>query len=564
MQNPIDIARLAEDEDYRLETRLRMQVDLFFLAKWGLGYHKLTEHWHQPVADVFVTKTPPQLGEDPGDALDRQLAEASSFKRRRILLLPRKTYKTTFNIADTVQWVANFPDVAIMAMCASNSPDSPLADAFVAECASHFYCPPGAPRTPFHICFPEHMLTKLPKAGEFYTPARKRFRRDPTIKGVSIEQSLSGWHPDIIKSEDVQDNRNSQTAFALRKVKKNFYLNLKMLGETGLLDITGTRYGPMDLYGELIAKAGEDAIVYWKPAYIRKLHALKLEDDELTERDVNLQFPEQLSWDFLRGEKDLDAETYWTQYMNVAEGNFVPTFAMEKLEAAKVAEASTRRDDKIYICWRFEYAESKFAAGAVGIEHEGRMTIVEVIRGQFAPTALARRLVGSARRWETHRIEIEDTPGAVSMVNHIRNEALAQNWRVEIQWSEFLQDETARSLAIKCAEPHLVAGRLLFHADVGNLPEVFRQLYHFGMVEETDIASVVSRVAAKLPASIAAETFETSDEDQWNDYIAEDAYNRVYGRAEFIAPDEPVAEPEPDWEPPRHDTLSDCMPGLTG
>jgi hypothetical protein len=492
--NPIDIARLAEDEPYRLDIRLRMQTDLFFLTKWGLGYYRVTDQWHQPVADVFVKKTPPRPGEDSAAALNRQLEEAARFRRRRILLLPRKTYKTTFNIADTVQWIANFPEVAVMVMCASNSPDSPLADAFVAEVASHFYCPANAPRTAFHICFPEHVITKLPKAGEFITPARTKFRRDPTVKGVSIEQSLSGWHPDIIKSEDVQDNRNSQTPFALKKVKKNFYLNLKMLGEAGLVDVTGTRYGPTDLYGDMIAKAGNDTLVYWKPAYLCKSHAVKLEDDELTADDVILQFPEQLSWEFLRSEKELDSDTYWTQYMNVAEGNFVATFPMEKLEAARVPESSTRHDDKIHICWRFEYAESRNAAGAVGIEHEGRITIVEVLRGQFAPTALARRVVSCCRRWETHRVEIEETPGASSMTNHIRNEALAQNWRVDIRWSEFLQDETARALAIKSAEPHLVAGRLLFHEDLANLPEVFKQLYHFGMVEETEIASVIARL----------------------------------------------------------------------
>jgi hypothetical protein len=450
-----------------------------------------------------------------------------------------------------------------MVMTASNSPDSPLADAFVAECASHFYCPANAPRTAFHICFPEHVITKLPKAGEFYTPARVKFRRDPTIKGVSIEQSLSGWHPDCIKSEDVQDNRNSQTAFALKKVRKNFYLNLKMLGESGLIDITGTRYGPMDLYGDLIAKAGDDTLLYWKPAYLHRPHAFKLDDDELSERDVILQFPEQLSWEFLRAEKELDTETYWTQYMNVAEGNFVPTFPMEKLEASKVPETSTHQDDKIHICWRFEYAESKYAAGAVGIEHEGRITIVEVIRGQWAPTGLAKRLVSCARRWETHRVEIEETPGATTMANHIRNEALAQNWRVEILWSEFLQDETARALTIKSAEPHLMAGRLLFHNDVANLPEVFKQLYQFGMIEETETASVISRVASKLPASIAAEDFETSDDEQWNTFIAEDSYNRVYGRGQYAEP-EPVPEEEPEWEPLRHEGLSDCMPGLSG
>jgi hypothetical protein len=192
----------------------------------------------------------------------------------------------------------------------------------VAECASHFFCPEGMPKKPFHLCFPEHVLVKLPKAGVLTTPARQRFRRDPTIRGVSIEQSLSGAHPDIIKSEDVQDNRNSQTAFSLRKVRQNFYINLKMLGEEGLLDLTGTRYGPMDLYGDMIAKAGEETIVYWKPAYIRKPHAIKMEDDELTEDDVILQFPQQISWSFLREEKALDEPSFWTQYMNVAEGNF--------------------------------------------------------------------------------------------------------------------------------------------------------------------------------------------------------------------------------------------------
>jgi hypothetical protein len=553
MQNPIDIARLAEDETYRFAIRLRMQTDLFFLAKYGLGYNRITERWHTPVAAVFVQK-------DPTRKFEQQTR-----KRRRILLLPRKTYKTTFNIADSVQWIIGFPDIAVMAMTASNSPDSPLADAFVAEAVSHFYLPPGAPRTVFHVCFPEHCIAKLPKAGEFITPARTRYRRDPTLKGVSIEQSLSGWHPDIIKSEDVQDNRNSQTAFSLKKVRKNFYLNLKMLGETGLLDITGTRYGPMDLYGDMIAKAGEETILYWRPAYIRKPHALGLEDDELHESDVILQFPEQLSWAFLREEKDLDAETFWTQYMNAAEGSFVPTFPMDRLEAAKVSETSTRQDTKVHICWRFEYAECRHSACAVGIEHEGRITIVEVIRGEFVPTALARRVVGSAKRWETHRIEIENTPGADSMTNHIRNEALEQNWRVEITWSEFLQDETARKLAIKCAEPHLLAGRLLFHDGIANVQEVFRQLYHFGMVEETEVANVVSRVAAKLPASIAAQDFETSDEEAWQAYITEDAYARVYGRGKYAEP-EPTIEEEPEeWEPQNYGgELPDCMPGLSG
>ena len=547
MTDGIDTARIPEDEDYRLEMRRRMQTDLFFLAKYVLGYDKITEQWHRPVANVFIKK-------DPNKPFGQQ-----SRIRRRILLLPRKTFKTTFNICDTVQWILCFPNIAVMVMTASNSTDSPLADAFVAEVASHFV--DRGIMTALHMCFPEHVLRGRQKAGEFTTPARTQFRRDPTVKGVSIEQSLSGWHPDVLKSEDVQDNRNSQTIFALRKVKKNFYLNSKMLGEESYTDITGTRYGPMDLYGDMIAKAGEETLVLWTPAYIRRPHALRLDDEELNEQDVILQFPEQLSWEFLREEKALDPETFYTQYLNIAEGNFVPTFPIERLQAAKVPN-EPHQAGRIHIAWRFEYAEVKNSACAVGMENEGRMTIVEVMRGQYTPTQLARRLVTVARRWETHRVMVEDTPGARTMIQHILNESLEGNWRIELVWTEFLKDETARSLAIKSAEPHLLAGRLLFAEGIGHLQETFKQLYNFGMIEDREIAAVVSAVAAQLPFSIGSKDLDLWDEEVFTAFIERDAYDRVYSRGRYRDEEPPPDLVEEAAAFPNED--NDFMPGLTG
>ena len=239
----------------------------------------------------------------------------------------------------------------------------------------------------------------------------------------------------------------------MRKVRKNFYLNLKMLGEGGYVDLTCTRYGPMDLYGDMIQKAGEESIILWKPAYIRKPHAIEIEEDDLTEHDVILQFPEQLSWEFLQTEKALDPETFYTQYLNIAEGNFKPTFPIDRLNAAKIESDESHQTGAVHIAWRFEYAESKYAACAVGMERDGRMTIVDVQRGQFTPTALAKRLVATARHWETHRVMIEDTPGAQTMLEPIQNQALEAHWRIEILWGQFLSDTTARAMAIKSAEP---------------------------------------------------------------------------------------------------------------
>lgn len=550
IQDVVDIPRLRFDSDYRAALRERMQTDLWWLTKYVLGYRKVTEH-HREVAEFFVHKNP-----------HKSFEEQSPSIRRRILLLSRKTYKTTFNIADTIQWILCFPEIAIMVMTASNSPDAPMADSFVAECVDHFKCSGrlGSCNHALHLAFPEHVLFGPQKAGEFTTPARRKFRRDSTLRGVSIEQSLSGGHPDVIKSEDVQDNRNSQTAYSLKKVRKNFYINLKMLGETGLLDITGTRYGPADLYGDMIQKAGPETLVLWKPAYIRKPHALEIEDDELREEDVILQFPEQISWNFLRSEKKLDEETFWTQYMNIAEGNFKSTFPREKLEAAKVPSDYIHGEGTVHIAWRFEYGDSPYSAAAVGIERDGRVLIVDVVRGRFTPTSLAKRVVALAKHWESHRVEIENTPGAQEFLPHIRNEAVEADWRVEISWSEFLLDETARAAAIKCAEPHLLGGRLLFANDMANTQEAFRQLYHFGMIEEMEVASVIARIAQKLPAIV---TEELQDVDAFQAYIDQDAYNRVYGRGNYEEP-EIVMEEQDEWDIQQNELLSEMMPGLSG
>jgi len=549
---PIDIARIEGDSAYKEELRWRCQTDLLWLAKFVLGYGLIDEHDHREMFDMFVKKDPRKPIEEQDDV------------KVRLILMPRRTFKTTANIADTVQWILDFPDVAVMTMTASNSPDSPLADAFVAEVASHFYHPSGAPFKPLHLLFPEHVLDKMPKAGEFITPARTKFRRDPTVKGVSIEQSLSGWHPDVLKGEDVQDNRNSQTTFALRKVWTNLNINIKMLADWAYREHTGTRYGPMDCYGKMLATVNDRVKVLWKPAYIRCQHALKIADENLNENDVILQFPKQLPWKFLRMTKADDENSFWTQYMNIAEGSFKPTFGMERLEAAKVKENDAPHEDEVHIAWRFEYAECKNAAGAVGLEHHGRMTVAEILRGAWTPSTLAANVVDLAKRWECHRVQIEETPGARSMEQHIRNEALEKGWRLEILWTEFLQDPTARALAIKSAEPHLLAGRLLFSDGIKNLQEAFRQLYHFGMVEDDEIASVVSRVAACLPESIAADDFDPTDEGAWIKYAQQDMYNRVYGRGAY-AESEPEAPPiEEDWQPTTAAGLSEMMPGLSG
>jgi hypothetical protein len=78
------------------------------------------------------------------------------------------------------------------------------------------------------------------------------------------------------------------------------------------------------------------------------------------------------------------------------------------------------------------------------------------------------------------------------------------------------------------------------------------------MVEEMEVASVVSRVAAKLPPSIAAEGYANHEEEAFQAMMARDAYNRVFAP---VAPKEEVTDIEIDYEP---EPENEYMPGLSG
>lgn len=577
----IDIPRIKRDPEYKARLRRRAQTDLYWLAKRCLvdsngqpSYPDISPNTHREVGAFFVQKNP-----------DKSIADQDKIKQR-LLLMPRGTFKTTFNIVDAVQWIITFPELAMFVMTASNTDDSPLADAFVEEVAGHFFNPnTGVDTKPLHLLFPEHVIMKMPKKGWFITPARKKYRRDPTLMGASIESSLSGWHFDVIKFEDIQDNRNSQTVAAIKKIKRNLFINLKMLMSWGYREGTGTRYGPMDVYGLVIERLNVNiGKVMWKPAMKVKPEVWKkrpklLEKAEdysflfetLEEDDWDLFFPEFLPFDKLMENRDEDEHSFMTQQMNVATGGFKPIFPLEKLQAATLDEEQMPITGTVYVKWRLELKESTDIAGACGILSNGRMYILEIVRGSYTPSTQAMKIVGMAKRNSTHKISIEETPGARYQETAIRNEALRQRWELSINWLPHQQDEKDRELRIKSCEPILATGRLFFSRDIKILREVHRQLYHYGMIEESEIADVVSRVCEELPRLIGDRDAAGLEDDEAFKAIQERAQrDRVYNTGAY-APREPEIDPaeaEADdvaWEPPDNENgLESMMPGLTG
>jgi len=531
----IDVARLKDgDEVYRKDLRFRSQIDLFFLAKEVLGYDLITERTHRRVAEFFVQKDP-----------RRPLPEWDSIKKR-LWLFPRGTFKSTFNIADSVQYILCDPNVRILDLTASGG----LADAIVDETGGHFVLKNPDEPTVLQRLFPEYCITpKAKRTGIFTAPNRLRDWREGTIMSNSIDSSLSGWHFDVEKDDDTVDNRNSATPTQIKKVKKNLYLNGKMLMPWGYRDRVGTRYDPFDAYGEEIEKA--------KPGKVKVLieGALKMKDGSRLEEgqefpgpdEMVLLFPELLSYEFLRGEYENDYSSFMTQYMNDAYGDREVVFAREMMLQASIEPEKIPVAGEVHICWRIGYSSKekmRFSGGAAGIIANGRLFVVDLARGAFKPSVLAHRIVVMAKKYGSHQVSIEDTPGARQYESAIQNYALTMTWRLTINWIEYQEDDGTRELRIKATEPLLATKRLLLSLSLPQINDCYRQFVNFGMVDETEVPDVVSRLAERLPKSIEVKDLPAEQEEVWEEIRRQDLFDRIHGAGRY-APVAPIEEEKP-------------------
>jgi hypothetical protein len=543
---------IGGDEAYKNLMRLECQTDHIFLAH-RLGYLKVIERVHRPVARLFVQK-------NPALSIEQQ-AENKPF----LHLDPRGTFKSTLSIVDIAQWIICFPDCAICLLTATK----PLAAAITGEIADHFVKAKDAAPTDFQLLFPEFCITPREKmVGEFTAPNRKTTRKEATVMSFSIETSISGWHFDVMVPDDIVDTQNSATAQAIAKVKKNWRTNKKTLMPWGYINYKGTRYNPLDLWGDIIEKADG------KKNKLRVLirAALKLKDGGRLEPGefppasaMELLFPELLSYEFLKDEFDDDYESFMTQYMNDAQGGNEVTFSKEDMLRNTIDAEEIPVSGEMFISWRFAYSGKpamRYTGAAVGLMEGNRMFIVDILRGTFKPSGLAHRIVQLAKKHGVRSVSIEETPGAKYLESAIHNYALTLGWNLNISWLEFQDDDGVRDLRIKGMEPLVTSQRLLFSTAILPLKEMYNQFSNYGMVAETEIPDAVSRVVEHLPKSLAASSTDAEQDMNWELLKQRDLYDRTHGIGQY-APQEPVVQ-EVYVEPTNKYGLEDILGGLNG
>lgn len=579
------MGRLFKSEAERQRLRWRSLTDLKFLSRDIFGYSRINDRVHDPVFDFYGAFDPrtfciscttygpvfADLKEDTQcskcGAQNWQGQQQRWVEQYTLLddmhLDPRGTFKSTIKMARCVQAILCFPDITIAYLSAAGN----LPESFVNAIQERFLLKKGDAMTSFQEIWPEFCIPASKRRdGEFTTPMRRTINPEPTMQATSIESSLSGKHPWWMIFDDVVDNRNTQNPNVIRKINKSVALSMYLRMKWTLVSLSGTRYSPIDVYGERLKKAKPGTVkTLVRSVWTRKPGKEDKPLEDLTEDDVILLFPEERPFDELAKMRDDDPELFSAQMLNDPLGAQHSIFDPVRVASATVQFDQLPLDGPTFIAWRFPFEDGKFAAaGAVGMLDGFRMAIMDVSRGSWKPSRLAFKVVELAKKWNVHSIQIEETPGARYQEQAIKASAVAQSWKLDIDWKPYVRDGVERSSMVTRMEPLVNSRRLIFSADINCAQTLTDQFVQFGMTDEREIPEAVSSLVDRMPRIEATGPAEIVDAMELYQKLKQaDLRNRVYALGEYAhVEDQRPADPAP--VPRNHFALDDIMPGLNG
>jgi len=483
-----------------LEARWKCRTDLKFLCNQILGMKDVSEEVHRPVLNHLQQfPLPPKEDFAKYDRLQNGRWEYTPYKdittldgKRRMLLLDSRGFlKSSINcIAHSIQWIINYPDIAIMIMQANGD----KANMVVSEIKQHFI---GNDR--FRALFPE--LCPQKRVWEWgradsFTVEDKRFgkprggvnqHKEPTVMAASIERGLSGIHVDVIKCSDIVDPGNINGE-GLQTVKKNFFLAQNLLvAPQYYIDVEGTRYHFDDLYGRIIEMELEKPpeLREWK-IFVRgatkrdwggkeeKFDSM----DFLTKPEIigpdgypQSRWPERFSNKHLYTMKLNDPLGYSTQQQQDPRPGGIALFPVDHQYPKWIKPADFINHIRVsHYEISIDTAEttgkrSDYTSMAVGAwSSNGKCYIVEIVHGRFLPSELVDKIIALGRKYATRlrAIKIEETGFVRGLMPALRREMDTRGLFLPIDLIKRDNQEAKVERIANTLQPWYVRGDLIF------------------------------------------------------------------------------------------------------
>jgi predicted phage terminase large subunit-like protein len=476
------------EEQFRqwLFDRQLARTDRYFLANMVLGYEWITPKVHQPMVDVlpkfqggvddFDIPSKTFYGYTPTTPIEEMCKED---KRNILILYPRGSCKTTFaTVADTIQWIINYPDIRICIVTAVGQQGQDVFD----EIRKHFQFSMELRGLFPELCPPAKKAADWGNQESFTILRRKVHRKEPTVSLISVGKVIAGYHYDVLKFSDVVDWTSVQTpGQILNTVKFANYcepLIERYPNKTGGWRIVeGTPYDYMDYYGTIRDRESvkEETEQNWKIL----VKSAKNEDGTLL-------WPERITAELLTKIEEEDPFVAASQYyMNPVPTTgglatrdqiiFTPSHLLRQLQpsltgfvtidlAGMEENAKVRNDDTVlnYHGW----------------DKDGRCYFLDVRAGKYTPFQVIEQMFDMWDRYRPRAIKIEKDAHARVLLPFMRREMEKRGKFLTIV--EIKRDNrTSKKQRIRGLQPWFQSGLLRFSDALSCKAELISQIVRF-------------------------------------------------------------------------------------
>lgn len=557
---PLSRITLQEADKFRV-LRWRARTDLGFLCRDILNYKDVSDEIHGPLMSrlqKFPYPTDAQFRENDqiinGTWVYKPIKKITQLEggRRLLILDSRGFLKSTINAkAHTIQWILNYPDIAIMILQSNLE----KAEMVVGEIKNHFKF-----NDTFRLLFPEHCPTKniddFGTKGKFTTKARGRYvtRTEETVTGLSIDAGTAGIHVDLMKFSDIVEPSNVGTDEQMASVIQSFYMSHNLLvGPNYWIDVEGTRYSYGDAYGEIIKKHKETPeelkswSIYARGCYVKDTG---LEPNKFTPEELDLpdkigpdgkpiltwHDPERgFTYEHFEAKRLDDPYVFSSQMQNSPKGGVGgrDIFPIDKEYPAHISRKAFKENVRIshYIATvdtaetandRSNYSVITVAAFA----SDGRIYVNEIVRGKFLPHELVKLICDLPKLTRTPysygdklvAIQIEET----SFVRGLRValDTYQHTTGIPLPIQMIKRDNKVAKIERiqNTLQPHYMSKRIIFLDDLTEWNNMITELRQFPKSQSDDIMDTLADLFQNkewFGREFAKPTFEQYQADAW-------------------------------------------------
>lgn len=550
--------------------RLRGQTDHMFLGTEVMGgnfqpvpHGRIDEQGrHVGLFSNFLPKDPMQV--KPLYALDAPCGSCFAFLKprpectvcsgtgrvdykRRMILWPRGSFKSSAVVVEIIQLILNFPDIRICFLTGNQK----LGRRRLKQVRAIF----EKPTAKFKALYPEFVARKIRgiqrlegDSDEFTVPCRtENFIDQPTFCISSAKSINAGSHFDVIFVDDLVNEKNYKNPDLLESCWQQFLEITPLLSPEGFLFVTGTRYSFGDTYQRIRELADKEMREKGKTRWKIDIRTCWVEKctcghpDVRHNRDANYDNPpctlcdckcfkgagkkdvlfpqftkpngdkEGYTVEFLESQREQDEEWFACQYENnpIASGSqkftpelldsqtfyhlkHLPTTGATFIVGDLAYEGNDKRDESVlYVCRK----------------SQGRIFVFHCIAGKWDTDAQVMEIVHAFIKFRPQMMWIEGFNG------HRAYDALIRAFATEkgivnlpLTWTKISNAKGAKTLRVGTIKGVLSQKRLWLFAGMDRFQDLLTQLFRWPKSGRRDDLADCLGLVCEAPTNFLAET----------------------------------------------------------